>query len=154
MGDSHQGIVFLRSPECGRSPEPDYFAFLFSVSIRSLAAGPDEAGFWPVISGPSATVWTPQSLTLEKMAPRLIISSSTRKGTTFVNPTASSSPSVNPVTVLPSTSALPSGVLTWRSAPVEWQTTANVLPAARKDSNSLIEFLSSARPHIGPWPPG
>jgi hypothetical protein len=35
---------------------PDYFAFLFSVSIRSLAAGPDEAGFWPVISWPSATV--------------------------------------------------------------------------------------------------
>jgi hypothetical protein len=35
---------------------PDYFAFLFSVSIRSLAAGPDEAGFWPVISWPSTTV--------------------------------------------------------------------------------------------------
>ena len=33
-----------------------YFAFLFSVSIRSLAAGPDDAGFWPVISWPSATV--------------------------------------------------------------------------------------------------
>ena len=33
-----------------------YLAFLFSVSIRSLAAGPDEAGFWPVISWPSATV--------------------------------------------------------------------------------------------------
>jgi hypothetical protein len=29
---------------------------LFRVSIRSLAAGPDEAGFWPVISWPSATV--------------------------------------------------------------------------------------------------
>ena len=28
------------------------------------------------------------------------------------------------------------------------------LPAARKDSISLIEFLSSARSHIGPWPPG
>ena len=44
----------------GASPkgfsEPDYFALLFSVSIRSLAAGPDEAGFWPVISWPSATV--------------------------------------------------------------------------------------------------
>ena len=63
-------------------------------------------------------------------------------------------PSVNPVTVLPSTNTLPSEVLTWRSAPVEWHTTANVLPAARKDSNSLIEFLSSARSHIGPWPPG
>src|SRR6516164_11593377 len=33
-----------------------YLAFLFSVSIRSLAAGPDEAGFWPVISWPSTTV--------------------------------------------------------------------------------------------------
>ena len=35
---------------------PVYLAFLLSVSIRSLAAGPDEAGFWPVISWPSATV--------------------------------------------------------------------------------------------------
>jgi hypothetical protein len=35
---------------------PDYFAFFFSASIRSLAAGPDEAGFWPVISWPSAIV--------------------------------------------------------------------------------------------------
>ncbi len=34
----------------------DYILFCFSVSIRSLAAGPDEAGFWPVISWPSATV--------------------------------------------------------------------------------------------------
>ena len=34
----------------------DYFALFFSASIRSLAAGPDEAGFWPVISWPSATV--------------------------------------------------------------------------------------------------
>jgi hypothetical protein len=44
---------------CPRLPEfrgPDYFAFFFSASIRSLAAGPDEAGFWPVISWPSATV--------------------------------------------------------------------------------------------------
>ena len=40
----------------GGSSGPDYFAFLFSVSMRSLAAGPDEAGFWPVISWPSATV--------------------------------------------------------------------------------------------------
>ena len=40
----------------GGVSEPDYFAFLFSVSIRSLAAGPDEAGFWPVINWPSATV--------------------------------------------------------------------------------------------------
>ncbi len=34
----------------------DYITLLFSVSISSLAAGPDEAGFWPVISWPSATV--------------------------------------------------------------------------------------------------
>jgi hypothetical protein len=50
------GYGILRSPECGRPGEPDYFAFLFSVSIRSLAAGPDEAGFWPVISWPSVMV--------------------------------------------------------------------------------------------------
>ncbi len=36
------------------------------------------------------------------------------------------------------------------SAPEEWQTNAKVLPAARKDSTSLIEFSSSARFHIGP----
>jgi hypothetical protein len=34
----------------------DHFFFSFSESIRSLAAGPDEAGFWPVISRPSAIV--------------------------------------------------------------------------------------------------
>ena len=28
----------------------------FSISIRSLAAGPDDAGFWPVTSLPSTTV--------------------------------------------------------------------------------------------------
>ena len=33
-----------------------YLAFLFSVSIRSLAAGPDEADFCPVIGWRSATV--------------------------------------------------------------------------------------------------
>jgi hypothetical protein len=30
-----------------------YLTFLFSVSIRTMAAGPEEAGFWPVISRPS-----------------------------------------------------------------------------------------------------
>ena len=38
-----------------------------------------------MISDPSTTTWTPQFLTLEKVAPRFIISSSTRNGTTFVN---------------------------------------------------------------------
>src|SRR5215471_3588237 len=83
----------------------------------------------------------PQFLTLEKVAPRPISSSSTRKGTTFVKPISSSSPSVKPVTFLPSTSGFPFGVLTWRSAPGAWQTSATGLPAARKDSISLIEFL-------------
>jgi hypothetical protein len=54
----------------------------------------------------------PQFFTLEKVAPRFISSSSTRKGTTFVGPTASSLPLVKPVTVLPSTKSLPDGVLT------------------------------------------
>src|SRR4051794_7224806 len=107
--------------------------------MSSTAAGPDDAGFWPVINIPSTTRWTPQSFTLEKVAPRLIISSSTRNGTTLVNPTSASSPLVKPVTVLPSTSNLPSGVLTCLRVPVEWQTTATILPAATKDSNSLIE---------------
>src|SRR5215813_7857531 len=44
---------------------------------------------------------------LEKVAPRPSSSSSTRKGTTSVRPTSASSPSVNPVTFLPSTSGLP-----------------------------------------------
>src|SRR5262249_38206681 len=48
------------------------------ASIRTLAVGPDEAGFWPVISNPSVTMWTPQFLTLEKVAPRPSSSSSTR----------------------------------------------------------------------------
>src|SRR5262249_40710684 len=138
----------------GRAKDRAYFAFFFSASIRTLAVGPEEAGFWPVINCPSATVWTPQFLTLEKVAPRLRRSSSTRKGTTFVHPTASPSPLVKPVTVLPSTSGLPAGVLTWRRAPGAWQTSAKVLPAARKDSSSLIDCSSSARSHIGPWPPG
>src|SRR5262245_64750984 len=93
------------------------------ASIRTLAVGPDEAGFWPVISNPSVTTWTPQFLTLEKVAPRPISSSSTRKGTTFVKPISSSSPSVKPE-FLPSTSGFPFGVLTWRSAPGAWQTSA------------------------------
>jgi hypothetical protein len=50
------GLIGSSPTACPRLPEdsgPDYFAF---ASIRSLAAGPDEAGFWPVISWPSATV--------------------------------------------------------------------------------------------------
>ena len=48
-----------RGRACTCLPEfsgPDYFAFLFSLSIRTLAVGPDDAGFWPVISVPSTTV--------------------------------------------------------------------------------------------------
>src|SRR5262249_13195972 len=56
------------------------------VLIRTLAVGPDEGVFWPVISNSSVTTWTPQFLTLEKVAPRLSSSSSTRKGTTLVRP--------------------------------------------------------------------
>lgn len=33
-----------------------YLALVLSTSSRTLAAGPEEAGFWPVISGPSVTV--------------------------------------------------------------------------------------------------
>jgi hypothetical protein len=49
-------IYLILSEVEGRTKPPDYLAFLFSLSIRSLAAGPDEAGFWPVISWPSTTV--------------------------------------------------------------------------------------------------
>lgn len=35
-------------------------AYLVSrTSIRTLAVGPDEAGFWPMIGNPSVTTWTP-----------------------------------------------------------------------------------------------
>ena len=55
---------------CGSSsysPKPSIWpAYLvFRALIRTLAAGPDEAGFWPVISNPSVTTWTPQFFTLE-----------------------------------------------------------------------------------------
>src|SRR5262245_13574034 len=128
--------------------------FVLRASSRAFAVAPDEGGFWPVISNPSMTTWTPQFLTLEKVAPRPSSSSSTRKGTTFVNPTSASSPSVNPVTSFPSTSGLPAVVFTWRRTPGAWQTSATGFPAARKDSISLMELGSSARSHIGPWPPG
>src|SRR6516162_8326678 len=68
--------------------------------------------------------------------------------------TSSSSPSVNPVTFLPSTSGFPAAVFTWRRTPGAWQTSATGFPAARNDSISLMELGSSARSHIGPWPPG
>src|SRR5215467_3432501 len=133
-------------------PKADYLGL--RASIRTLAVGPDEAGFWPVISNPSVTKRTPQFLTLQKVAPRRSSSSSTRKGTILVRPTSASSPSVNPVTFLPSTSGLPAAVFTWRRAPGAWQTSATNFPAARKDSISLMELGSSARSHSGPWPPG
>src|SRR5262249_16895283 len=49
-----QSAVSIPLPR--RNQGPGYFAYLFKVSIRTLAAGPDEAGFWPVINWPSATV--------------------------------------------------------------------------------------------------
>src|SRR5262249_58057405 len=75
-----------------------------------------------------------------------------RKGTTLVKPMAASSPSVNPLTFLPSTSGLPTGVFTWRSTPGAWHTSATGLLAARKDSISLMESGSSAKSHRGPCP--
>ena len=55
---------------CGSSsysPKPSIWpAYLvFRALIKTLAVGPDEAGFWPVISNPSVTIWTPQFMTLE-----------------------------------------------------------------------------------------
>src|SRR5215472_361623 len=49
---------------------------------------------------------------------------------------------------------LAGGGLAWRKTPGAWQTSATGFPAARKDSISLMELGSSARSHIGPWPPG
>src|SRR5262245_20623985 len=42
--------------------------YFLSLSSKTFAAGPEEAGFWPVISRPSVTTCTPQSLVLEKDA--------------------------------------------------------------------------------------
>src|SRR6516164_1537590 len=63
--DSHRSLRFptLR-PEMTRG-ETRVRYFACRASIRTLAAEPDEAGFWPVIRRPSLTVWTPQFLTLE-----------------------------------------------------------------------------------------
>src|SRR5262245_17590990 len=70
------GIEFLNDLFYGISPLPSRFGALFAAGgagpaywvfralIRTLAVGPDEAGFWPVISKPSVTTWTPQFLTL------------------------------------------------------------------------------------------
>ena len=58
MPRRHHGSAATETPG-PRLPEfskADYFAFFFNVSIRTLAAGPEEAGFWPVISWPSVTV--------------------------------------------------------------------------------------------------
>src|ERR1700721_3337085 len=88
------------------------FAFCFTAAISVFAAGPDEWGFCPVISRPSVTPWDVQFAVFEKTAPSFNISSSTRKGTTLVRPTASSSPLVKPVTSLPCTKNLPSRFLT------------------------------------------
>jgi|SRR6516165_2053539 len=57
-----QDVVFGRR-ECGGACRSPYL--VLRALIRTLAVGPDEAGFWPVINNPSVTTWTPQFLTLE-----------------------------------------------------------------------------------------
>src|SRR5262245_48336508 len=161
LNPAYELLLGVHTPASAQGPGRAFAAtvvwaayLVLRASIKTLAVGPDEAGFWPVISNPSVTTWTPQSLTLEKVAPRPSSSSSTRKGTTLVRPISASSPSVKPVTFLPSTSGLPAAVFTWRRTPGAWQTSATGFLAARKDSISLMELGSSARSHIGPWPPG
>ena len=80
--------------------------------------------------------------------------SSIRNGTMSVSPTAASSVLVKPVTDLPFTSGAPSRPFAWRSTAGAWQTAATGLPVAYIDSIKPIESRSSARSHIGPWPPG
>ena len=74
---------------------------------RAFAATVEEAGFCPVIKRPSTVAKGCQFAIFSKMAPNRSNSSSTRKGTTWVSFTASSSPFVNPVTRLPLTIGTP-----------------------------------------------
>src|SRR5690554_6036465 len=73
-----------------------------------FAASADEAGFWPVTSLPSQSTKLLQSGPFSYLPPQALSISSTRKGTTLVSPTASSSLLVKPVTRRPETSGLPS----------------------------------------------
>lgn len=57
------------------------------------------------------------SATLEKVPPFALSVSSTRHGSTSVNPTAPPSELADPVTFLPSKRGLPSAVTAWRRAP-------------------------------------
>ena len=65
-------IGFLSGLGGANNPQPfafreglSHLGWVFRALIRTLAVGPDDAGFWPVISKPSVTTWTPQFLTLE-----------------------------------------------------------------------------------------
>src|SRR6516225_6717959 len=96
----------------------------FCVPDRPLGGGDvvvcGRSGRGRVLTGDQQPVGDdvdPQFLTLEKMAPRPSSSSSTRKGTTLVSPTSASSPSVKPVTFLPSTSGFRAADFTWRRTP-------------------------------------
>jgi hypothetical protein len=65
QGDSrHMGPPVLSRGQWGREVRYDFYAAANRLSNAS-AAGPEDAGFCPVISRPSLTTWTPPSSPLE-----------------------------------------------------------------------------------------
>ena len=114
---------------CPRSPSP--------VRAPSRRAGPDGAsrpGGWRCRRGVAPPSPPPHP-------------------TTLVSWTASSSPLVKPVNRLPFTISWPWNWTRW-SAPGAWQTAATGLPASENAPMRAMECGSSAKSHIGPWPPG
>jgi len=94
------------------------------VLKSNLAASADDAGFCPVINSPSFFTNELQLSPLLYFAPSFCSSSSSKKGTIFVKPTASSSVSEKPVTSLSFTKGLPSLSLTFIKAAGAWHTNA------------------------------
>ena len=133
----------MRRPDHGGSLTAT--VFLFNVSIRSLAAGPDDARI--SLAGDQAAVRdrmnAPRSSPWKTWRPRLIISYLDEEGLRL----SSVGPHllrrlVNPVTVLPidQQPAHPE-CLTWRSAPVEWQRPRTSCRRQRWRSNSIDRVL-------------
>lgn len=84
----------------------------------------------PVIKRPSTMEKSFQSPFFSYLPPRAFMRSSSRKGTSFVLPTASSSVLQNPVTRLPLKSDLPSGPVASTRPQGPWHTDAITFPAA------------------------
>src|SRR6516164_11451884 len=101
--DRATGFNLYNMPLPRRDREPGPFGLV--QVVQNVGGGAGRGG---VLAGDQLAVGDRVNapVTVKKVAPRLITSSSTGKGTTLVKPT-SCSPSVKPVTFLPLTSDLP-----------------------------------------------